>query len=104
VEFRRRLADGTYQELVGKRLAATIKEAAQAAGVDDEIGALRVVMARLLGELQTDRDPLKVAGAIVRIAAATIAAQRAKRLISGQAADDLTDAISTILEELEAGR
>ena len=75
-------------------------EAAGEAGVGDELGALRVVMARLLTE---EDDLVVLAPLVARIASVSIQAARAQRAISGQLAESLTEALTSILTEMEGG-
>ena len=96
--FRARLESGDYRALLGRRLGEVMAEAAGEAGVGDELGALRVVMARLL----TEEDDLEVLAPLVaRIASVSIQAARAQRAISGQLAESLTEALTTILTDFE---
>ena len=75
-------------------------QAASDGGVADELAVLRIVMARLMAE---ETDPVVLAKAISRVAAVSIQAARAQRAISGQLAEGLTEALTTILAELGAG-
>jgi hypothetical protein len=75
-------------------------EAAGEAGVGDELGALRVVMARLLTE---EEDLVVLAPLVARIASVSIQAARAQRAISGQLAESLTEALTSILTTIEGG-
>ena len=96
--FRARLEAGDYRALLGRRLGEVMAEAAGEAGVGDELGALRIVMARLL----TEEDDLEVLAPLVaRIASVSIQAARAQRAISGQLAESLTEALTTILTDFE---
>ena len=96
--FRARLESGDYRALLGRRLGEVMAEAAGEAGVGDELGALRIVMARLL----TEEDDLEVLAPLVaRIASVSIQAARAQRAISGQLAESLTEALTTILTDIE---
>ena len=98
--FRERLEAGDYRELFGGRLGEVMAQAAEEAGVADELGALRVVMARLLTE---EEDLVVLAPLIARIASVSIQAARVQRAISGQLAESLTEALTTILADLEGG-
>lgn len=98
--FRERLESGDYRGLFGDRLSGLMSQAAADGGVADELGALRFVMARLLSE---EDDPVTLAKAVARVAAVSIQAARAQRAINGQLAEALTDAMTTILMELEGG-
>ena len=99
-EFRARLEAGDYRDLFEGRLAEVMAQAAEESGVGDELGALRIVMARLLAE---EDDLLVLASSIPRVASVSIQAARAQRAISGQLAESLTDAITTILANLDGG-
>jgi hypothetical protein len=63
----------------------------------EEIGALRVVLARLLVE---EDDPTRLALSIPRVVDAVVRAIRAQRSISGEMADSLTAAVTQVLIEL----
>ena len=73
-------------------------QAAEEAGVADELGALRIVLARLMEE---EDDLVVLAGLVARVASVSIQAARLQRAISGQLAESLTDAVTTILADLE---
>jgi hypothetical protein len=96
--FRERLESGDYRELFGGRLGEVMAQAAEEADVTAELGALRIVMARLMEE----EDDLEVlAGLVARVASVSIQAARIQRAITGQLAESLTDAVTTILADLE---
>ena len=99
-EFRRRMESGDYRGLFGERLSALMQQAASDGGVADELAVLRIVMARLVAE---EDDPVTLAKAVARVAAVSIQAARAQRAINGQMAEALTDALTTILMEIEGG-
>lgn len=98
--FRERVEGGDYRQLFGGKLGALMGQAATEGGVGDELGALRFVMAKLLAE---EEDPIALAKAIARVASVSIQAARAQRAIQGQLAEGLTEAITSILTELDAG-
>ena len=98
--FRQRLEAGDYRGLFGERLGELMAQAAADGGVSDELAVLRIVMARLLAE---EEDPVTLAKAVSRVAAVSIQAARAQRAINGQLAEGLTDALTTILADLDAG-
>ena len=99
-QFRARLETGDYRGLFGERLGALMTQAAAETGVDDEIAILRIVMARLITE---EDDPVTLAKEISRVAAVSIQAARARRAINGQLAEGLTEALTSILTELDGG-
>ena len=96
--FRARLESGDYRELFGGRLGEVMAQAAEGAGVADELGALRIVMARLMEE---EDDLVVLAGLVARVASVSIQAARIQRAITGQLAESLTDAVTTILADLD---
>lgn len=96
--FRERLESGDYRELFGGRLGEVMAQAAEEAGVTAELGALRVVMARLMEE---EDDLVVLAGLIARVSSVSIQAARIQRAITGQLAESLTDAVTTILADLD---
>ena len=101
VEFQRRLATGDYRELFGAAMAELIEQAAAERGLTDEIGILRIVLARVLLE---EHDPSQLAESVSRVAGVAIQAARAQRVIDGTAADSVSELLTTVLIELDAGR
>jgi hypothetical protein len=98
-EFRRRLEEGEYRRLFDEKLKQVIAQAAIERGLADEIGALRVVLARLLLE---EDDLSKLVSGVARLASVTVQAARAQRTIAGEVGDGLAEAINQYLAELEA--
>ena len=96
--FRERLEAGDYHQLFGGRLGEVMAQAAEEAGVADELGALRIVLARLMEE---EDDLVVLAGLVARVASVSIQAARLQRAINGQLAESLTDAVTSILVDLE---
>lgn len=97
-EFRARVEEGDYRSLLGAALSSVIRQAAAEPGLDEEIGMLRVVLARLLVE---EDDPAKLAAGAARIAHVAVQAARARHTLRGEQADNLTEAITQILTELD---
>ena len=97
-EFERRLARGEYRHLFGEVLREIIAQAANEPGLADEIGVLRIVLARLLVE---ETDPKQLAASVSKVAAVAIQAARAQRAITGEQADGLTNAVTQILIEMD---
>jgi hypothetical protein len=101
--FLERLEKGEYAALFDENVSRVIAQAAQAMqerGPDDEIGALRFVMARLLAE---ERDATKLASSVTRVVTAAVQAARTRRAIGGETAEGLTSALTQILVELDEG-
>ena len=97
-EFRRRVEAGDYRGLFGPGLAEVLTQAAADRNLTDEIGALRVVLARLLVE---EEDATRLAAGVARAAGVAVQAARAQRAIGGGLADGLSEALTQILVELD---
>lgn len=97
--FRLRLAQGEFQSLLDAPLRDAIAQAGGQRGLTSEIGALRVVLARLLLE-EDDLDRL-VSG-VTRLSGAVVQAARAERQIAGDQRDWFVTAIDNILTEIQA--
>ncbi|TVR76960.1 MAG: hypothetical protein EA415_00630 [Sphaerobacteraceae bacterium] len=92
-------------ELVSRRIAsillrAGVPEQDRAPPLDDEIGALRLVLARVL---ESEDDPRRLAASIPRIVDALVRATRAQRQVQGDQAEGLTEALTQVLLELGLG-
>ena len=101
-DFGRRLARGDYGGLFDGRLREVMAQAAAERGLAEEIGALRVVLARLLAT--EGEDPRRVAHAVARVAGTTVRAVGAQRALEGEAGDGLAAALMQTLAELDAER
>jgi hypothetical protein len=87
--FRARLASGRFSTVLGAPLRRTIRDAATDPGLDAEVGALRLALARLLTE---ERDPSRLAAGVARLTAVAVQAARLR-----QSADDDPNDIRAIL-------
>jgi hypothetical protein len=97
--------NGVTDELVSRRIAsillrAGVPEQERAPPLDDEIGALRLVLARVL---ETEDDPRRLATSIPRIVDALVRATRAQHQVQGDQAEGLTEALTQVLLELGLG-
>jgi hypothetical protein len=96
-EFQERLARGEYRALFEPSLNEVMHQAAEARALVDEIGAVRVALAKLLAE---EEDASKLATGVARLASVAIQAAKAQRSLSGEAVDGVTDALAHIIEVL----
>ena len=96
-EFRARLARGEYRALFEPPLGEVLTQAAAEQGLADEIGALRVAMARLLAE---EEDASKMAVGVARLAGVAIQAVKARQAIEEGTSGELTAALSRMLDEV----
>lgn len=81
----------------GKYTPLILQTAADDDGLDTEIQVLRATLARVMDE---ETDPARLAAAVSKISATIIQAMKARKTLSGQTADEFTDAVAFILEEL----
>ena len=102
VDFGRRLERGDDGGLFEGRLRAVLAQAATERGLAEEIGALRVTLARLL--TTEGEDPLRVAHAVARVAGVTVRAVGAQRALEGATGGELAAALMQTLAELDAER
>jgi len=98
--FRERLSAGDYRALLEPALWEVITSAGADRGLANEIGSLRVVLARLLAE---ESDPGRLAQNAARVTAVLVQATRAQHALSGEMADGLTEAVTHILAEFGNG-
>lgn len=101
--FQELLSRGEYVGFFDEQLIEVMRQAAQAMsdrGLTEEIGALRVVLSRLVKE---EQDLTKLASSVTRVASVAVQAARTQRAITGDAAQGLTSALTQILAELDEG-
>ncbi len=101
--FQELLGRGEYVGFFDDKLIEVMRQAAQAMsdrGLTEEIGALRVVLSRLVKE---EKDLTKLASSVTRVASVAVQAARTQRAITGDAAQGLTSALTQILAELDEG-
>jgi hypothetical protein len=90
---------GFYNETFSEDEVLDVARLAAAGDVslDEEIGMLRVCMRRVL---EADIDPAKILQLLSRGVGQLATLMRAKRALSGKAADGLADAFAKALDEL----
>ena len=83
--FRERLLHGDYGAILDTPVARLAEQAAMRRGLADELGALRLLLVRLLGAALAADDPARLAQAAAQVAnAATRAARAHDALVGGQ--------------------
>jgi hypothetical protein len=86
---------------------AALRQAIAAAGadlsLDGEIGALRLILARVVAVDALEGDADAVARTITRLVDAIVRAVRMQRSLSGDQAESLAAAVTTILTEIGLG-
>ena len=99
-EFRRRLEAGEFGELLDANLAGVMTQATIGNDLAQEIGALRVAIARVIAQLADEEDPTKLAGSLARLTTASVQAHRARHALGGSEADEFTQALNHVLMEI----
>lgn len=102
--FERALETGSLLDLHGASIDTLIHQAAievTEKGVVDELGALRIVLTRLVTE---EHDLGKLTSEVARVAAVALQAAKTQHLIKGQALAGVTDALDEILDEIRRVR
>ena len=98
--FRARLEAGDYDALLGPGLRGTLQGAAADAGLEAEIGALRLALARLL---QEECDPSRLAAGVARVAGVAVQAVRLRQNADADTGlGAIRAAVSQALTALEA--
>lgn len=84
-----------------QRLSQDLQEDIEAGGepgdLTGEIGVLRAALVRAMAEIE---DPIELARAVSTLVSATRQALLAQRIVSGDKAADLTDALTRVLADL----
>ena len=91
---------GTYRVLLDNELRATLAKATSEIlekGLIDELGALRVVLLRVLVE---ESELAKLVTNITRIVTVAAQAMRVQHAVSGEQATTVTESVSTLLASL----
>jgi len=102
--FAERLSAGDYASLITPGLRDALRQAAADAGLEAEIGALRVALLRLL---QEERDPSRMATGIARVAGVALQAfrqQQAGRAAATELQLLVVERLLTIEAEQDAGQ
>ncbi|MDQ3693714.1 MAG: hypothetical protein M3464_08805 [Chloroflexota bacterium] len=96
--FERRVARGEYGELFDARLREVMAQAAAERGIAEEIGALRVVLARLMTD--PGIDPLQLAHGVARVAGTTVRAMRMQQELEAGVAAEFQHNYAQLADEL----
>jgi hypothetical protein len=101
--FAEQVRAGRRDELVEQAVAAVLTGIGRELSLGQEIGALRLMLQRVIAMDALDGDPRDTATTIARLTDGIVRAVRAQRAISGELADELSAALTTVLIELGLG-
>ncbi len=91
------------EELIDRAVQRVIDEIGTECSLVEEIGALRVVLRRLIAMDALEGDPNETAATMARLVDTIARAARADRALSGRLSDDLSSALTTVLIEMGVG-
>ena len=94
---------GRHEELVERTIRTLVQTGGGDLSLAEEIGSLRLILRRVMAIDGLDSDPRDTAQTVARLANAIVYAVQAQRTISGRLADDLTEALTTILIDMGVG-
>jgi hypothetical protein len=102
-EFARAVRSGQADRLIEQAVQRVIRQAGEEGSLQQEIGALRVVLQRVIAMDGLDGDPTKTAATVARLVDSLVRAVKMQRALEGELADDLAGALTTVLIELGLG-
>jgi len=96
-EFAELVRAGRHDETVERAVSSVIEAAGGTLALGDQIGALRVMLRRVIVNDLLDGDPLDAAHMVARLVDGICETVRAERALSGGATDDLMAAVERVL-------
>jgi hypothetical protein len=96
--FRERVEQGRYDGLLDSSVRKVLREGAAIRGVDEELGAIRFALAKLLAE---EPDASKLASGVARLTSAAVQAMKLGQSIGDETDRSLADLLNQILIDLE---
>ena len=96
--FRERVESGRYADLLDERVRRVLREGAAIPGLDEELGAIRFALAKLLAE---ELDASKLAAGVARLTSAAVQAMKLDRARGDAAETSLAELIEEILVDLD---
>lgn len=96
--FRERVESGRYADLLDERVRRVLREGAAIPGLDEELGAVRFALAKLLAE---ELDASKLAAGVARLTSAAVQAMKLDRARGDAAETSLAELIEEILVDLD---
>lgn len=101
--FARAVRSGQADRLIEQAVQQVIRQAGTDGSLQQEIGALRIVLQRVIAMDALDGDPTKTAATVARLVDSLVRAVKMQRALEGELADDLAGALTTVLIEMGLG-
>jgi hypothetical protein len=96
--FQRRVDRGRYDELLSPQIRSLMQTGAAIRGLDEELGAIRFALAKLLAE---ETDAGKLAAGVARLTSASVQAMKLGQVLGDATDASLADLFNEILIEME---
>ncbi|HET9661711.1 MAG TPA: hypothetical protein VFP05_15395 [Thermomicrobiales bacterium] len=96
--FQERLAQGGYDGLIDGPVQTVIEEAAAIQGIDQELGAVRFALAKVLNDVE---DANQLASSVARLAACTAQLLRVVRPTARESEGELIATLNQMMVDLE---
>lgn len=96
--FQRRVQSGSYEELIKPEVRALMQTGATIRGVDEELGAIRFALAKLLAE---EPDATRLATGVARLTSASVQIVKLGQALGDAADESLAELLDGILIDLE---
>lgn len=94
---------GRQEELIDRAVQQVIEQIGGERSLGEEIGALRIILKRVIALDALEGDPRETAATAARLVDAIVRAVKTERALSGDLADDLSGALTTVLIEMGLG-
>jgi hypothetical protein len=91
------------EQLIEQAVQQVINQTGADRSLETEIGALRIVLRRVLAMDALDGDPQATAATVSRLVDSIVRAVKTQRQLTGGVADAVADALTTVLIELGIG-
>lgn len=101
--FARAVRSGQADRLIEQAVQHVISQAGEDGSLQNEIGALRIVLNRVIAMDALDGDPAATAATVARLVDSLVRAIKLQRALKGDLADDLAGALTTVLIEMGLG-
>jgi hypothetical protein len=102
-DFARAVRSGRADHLIEQAVQQVIRQAGESGSLQQEIGALRIVLNRVIAMDALEGDPAKTAATVARLVDSLVRAVKMQRALEGDLADDLAGALTTVLIEMGLG-
>lgn len=96
--FQRRVDRGRYDELLSPQIRALMQAGAAIHGLDEELGAIRYALQKLMAE---EQDANKLAAGIARLTSASVQAMKLGQVLGDATDASLADLLNEILIDME---